>query len=272
MSGRHLVATTLGLPASGPVLAALAIPPLAYPAAILVGLSLGLLGSGGSILAVPLLRTVVGLPFAVAKATSFPVVGISALAALAIHLRRGNVRAAAAAPFACASVPAAFLANRALAPLVPELVQTILFAVLMVVAAWRMAFRAPSDVATGERRPIVVVLAAGVVSGTLTGLLGVGGGFLIVPALVLTLGFPVRAAVATSLLVIAMNCAAGLVADLVGAQTAIRWDLAAVFSAAGVTGAIVGQRLGARFSPTALRRTFAVVVVLAAAALLAKAA
>ena len=245
-------------------------PWIAIPAALLVGLSLGLLGSGGSILAVPLLRAVMGLSFAVAKATSFPVVGLAAAAALCVHLRRGTVRVREAAPFALASVPAAFLSSRELAPRVPELAQTLLFAVLMLVAAWRMARGAPPEDGLARRRSTLLVVGVGAFAGALTGLLGVGGGFLIVPALVLTLGFDVRSAVATSLLVIVLNCAAGLTADLLGPKTPIRWDLAAVFSAAGVTGALVGQRLGARFSPIVLRRTFAVVVVVAAVALLAK--
>ena len=250
--------------------AASSMPWAALPAALLVGLSLGLLGSGGSILAVPLLRTVMGLPFAVAKATSFPVVGLAAAAALALHLRRGTVRAREAAPFALASVPAAFLASRELAPRVPELVQTVLFAALMLVAAWRMARGAPVADGLARRRGLLLVAGVGALAGALTGLLGVGGGFLIVPALVLTLGFDVRSAVATSLLVIVLNCAAGLAADRLGPRTPIRWDLAAVFAAAGIAGALLGQRLGARFSPTLLRRTFAVVVVVAASALLLK--
>ncbi len=254
--------------ALGPVAASL--PWVAIPAALLVGLSLGLLGSGGSILAVPLLRTVMGLSFAVAKATSFPVVGLAAAAALSIHLRRGTVRVREAAPFALASVPAAFLASRELAPRVPELAQSLLFAALMLVAAWRMARGAPAEDGRARRRSTLLVATVGAIAGLLTGLLGVGGGFLIVPALVLTLGFDVRSAVATSLLVIVLNCAAGLAADLLGPKTPIRWDLAAVFSAAGVAGALVGHRLGSRFSPTVLRRTFAAVVLLAAVALLVK--
>jgi uncharacterized membrane protein YfcA len=251
-----------------PLLAGASIPPLAWPAAALVGLSLGLLGSGGSILAVPLLSAVVGLPFGIAKATSLPVVGIAALAALAAHLRGGRVRLREALPFAAGSVPAAFLAGRELSPRVPELVQTFLFAALMLVAAWRMAFRPAPDDAARARRPLPLVLLVAAATGTATGLLGVGGGFLVVPALVLTLGFDVRAAVGTSLVVVASNCAAALLADVLGPATPIRWDLAALFAATGAAGAVAGQRLGARISPLVLRRTFAVVVVCAAAALL----
>ena len=249
---------------------ALAIPVLAIPAALLVGVFLGLLGSGGSILALPLLRLAAGLSFAAARATSFPVVGLAAAAALVGHLRTGAVRARDAAPFALASVPATFAASRLLAPRVSEPAQALLFAALMLVAAWRMARREPADAAPPRRRGARVAALVGALAGVLTGLLGIGGGFLIVPALVLTLGFDVRGAIATSLLVIVLNCAAGLGAELAGGGASIRWDLAAVFAAAGVAGAVAGRRLGARWSAIVLRRTFAVVVLLAAVALLAK--
>lgn len=255
--------------ATGGVYAALSFPWVAIPAAVLVGLSLGLLGSGGSILAVPLLRTVVGLPFAVAKATSFPIVGLAAAAALCMHVRQRSVRVRDALPFVLASVPAAFVSSRELAPRVPELVQTLLFAALMLVAAWRMATGAPDDGDPARRRPVAIVALFGAIAGMLTGLLGVGGGFLIVPSLVLTLGFDVRSAVATSLLVIVLNCGAGLLADQLGPKTPVRWDLAALFSAVGIVGALAGQRLARRFSPLVLRRTFAAVVLVAAVALAA---
>jgi len=256
-----------GGPLGVPTLTA-SIPWVAIPSAVLVGLSLGLLGSGGSILAVPLLTAVVGLPFAVAKATSFPVVGLAAAAALGLHLRQRSVRLREALPFVCASVPFAFLASHEVR--MEERSQTALFAALMLVAAWRMAVGAPTDDGPRRRRSLGAIAACGATAGALTGLLGVGGGFLIVPALVLTLGFDVRSAVATSLLVIVLNCAAGLAADQLGPATPVRWDLAALFSGIGVVGALAGQRLSSRFSPRALRRTFAVVVVLAAVVLIAR--
>ena len=116
------------------------VPASAWPAAVLVGVSLGLLGSGGSILTVPLLHVLVGLSFPQARATSFPVVGGVALVALVAHARRGAVRLLAAAPFVAASLPCSFAAARWLAPLLSHRAQAGAFAALMLFAAWRMAF------------------------------------------------------------------------------------------------------------------------------------
>jgi uncharacterized protein len=245
------------------------VSPTAWAAAVVVGLSLGLLGSGGSILTVPLLHVLVGVPFPEARATSFPVVGGVALGALVAHARAGAVRLAAAAPFVAASLPCSFAAARWLAPLVPTRAQVVAFAALMLLAAWRMARRAPGDVPR-ERRPLPAVVAFGAGVGALTGLLGVGGGFLIVPALVLGLRFDVRSAIGTSLLVIALNCAAGLAAVVAaGEGRAVQVDLALVFVLAGLAGVLLGARLGTRLSPVALRRTFATVVLVVAGVLLA---
>jgi len=237
-----------------------AVPVVAWPAAVAVGISLGLLGSGGSILTIPLLQSVVGLPFVVAKATSYPIVGLVAAAGLVGHARRGAVRGRALLPFVASSVPAAFLSSRFLAPIVPATAQVLSFAAIMLVAAWRMAFAGAPDEAERARRPLRLVLGIGAATGTLTGLLGVGGGFLIVPALVLTLGFHVRQAVGTSLLVIVLNCAASAAANELGGRVPVRWDLVAVFTAAGVVGVVGGGRLAHRLSAVALRRTFAGVV------------
>lgn len=244
------------------------IPALAWPAAVAVGLSLGLLGSGGSILTVPMLTAIVGLSQKSAVATSLPIVGfVAAFGALA-HARKGAVDLRAAAPFVAASVSAAFLARRFLEPWVSGEAQRWAFAALMLLVAWRMAFaRAPVEQAPA-RRPAAAVLGVGALVGALTGVLGVGGGFVIVPALVLMLRFDVRRAVGTSLVVIAVNCAASLVADRVGPGTPVRWDLAALFAGVGVAGALAGGRLAHRLPQRALRRTFAGVVVAMAGLLL----
>lgn len=243
------------------------IPLAAWPAAVAVGVSLGLLGSGGSILTIPLLQSIVGLPFPEAKAASYPIVGLVAAAGLVGHARRGAVQVRAVLPFVAASVPAAFVASRFLAPLVPATVQVVAFAAIMLVAAWRLAFTSAPDEASRARRPLAVVLAIGAATGTLTGLLGVGGGFLIVPALVLTLRFHVREAVGTSLLVIVLNCAASALANELAGQVSVRWDLVAVFTAAGVVGAVAGGRLAHRLSSLTLRRVFASVVAVMAVVL-----
>ena len=244
------------------------VPAAAWIAAVAVGVSLGLLGSGGSILTIPLLQSVVGLTFPVAKATSYPIVGLVAAAGLVGHARRGAVRGRALLPFVTASVPAAFLSSRFLAPLVPVTAQVLAFAAIMLLSAWRLALAPPPDDTARARRPRAPVLAFGAATGTLTGLLGVGGGFLVVPALVLTLGFEVRQAIGTSLLVIVLNCAASLLASELAAQVPVRWDLAAVFAGAGVVGAVGGGRLAHRLPAVVLRRVLAAVVTVMAGILL----
>jgi hypothetical protein len=238
-------------------------PLLAWPAALLIGLSLGMLGSGGSILTVPLLHGAAGLSVPDATVTSLPVVGIVATAGLLLHLARGRVRWRETLPFAVPSVAAAFAARRWLAPEIPLTAQVVAFAALMFVAAYRMIFAGPPRARPNAPRPRAAAAGLGLVVGAITGLLGIGGGFLIVPALVLLLALPVVEAVGTSLAVIALNCAAGLLGHFAsGGEAAGRVLLgpAALFSAAGVAGALVGARLAHRLSPPALRRAFAVLV------------
>jgi uncharacterized membrane protein YfcA len=245
------------------------IPVLAWPAAVLVGLSLGLLGAGGSILTVPLLHELVGLPMPLAVATSLPIVGAVAASATVAHARHGHVRLLHALPLAAASVVGAFAARTWVAPLLPPRVQEVCFALLMLGVAWRMAFRRTPGDDDRLEPSLPRAVATGLVAGAMTGVLGVGGGFLIVPALILSLGFDARTAVGTSLLVIALNCAASLLAERIGGAVEPRWDLAAVFGVVGVLGATAGARLSRRLPQVALRRTFAAVVAVLAVVLLA---
>jgi uncharacterized membrane protein YfcA len=237
---------------------------------VLVGLSLGLLGSGGSILTVPLLHAAAGLSLEDAIATSLPVVGAVAVAGFLLHFRRGTVRLAEALPFSLASFGAAFASRAWLAPLLPEDVQALLFAALMAVAAWRMA--RPSAVSLREDAPPrarLHVLGVAALVGTVTGTLGIGGGFVIVPALVLMLRFDVRAAVGTSLAVIAWNCLGGLAGHWArSAGATVHWNVAALFGGFGLLGAFAGARLAHRLPQQVLRRVFAVVVAAMAAWLL----
>jgi uncharacterized membrane protein YfcA len=246
------------------------IPVFAWIAAVGVGVSLGMLGSGGSILTVPLLHATAGLSVPQAEATSLPVVGLIALSGFLGHWRRGAVGLREALPFCAASLLSAFVASRWLSPLLSHRAHVVAFGALMVVVAARMAFAAgPGEDAVRARRPTAAVLAVGCLVGVLTGVLGVGGGFVIVPALVLMLAFDVRAAVATSLVVIAVNCAGGLLGRLAaGGESGVDWALVAVFAGFGVVGAEVGGRVAHRANPRTLRRVFAVVVLAMAAYLL----
>jgi uncharacterized membrane protein YfcA len=242
---------------------------IAIGLSVLVGVSLGLLGGGGSILAVPLLVYVARFDVHVAIGMSLAIVGATALGGALDHGRSGRVDLRAALVFGVAGMVAApfgALASHA----VDRRVLLLLFAFLMIVVAGLMLRgRQPgSNAAPHSPRPPrrLAVLGAGLAVGLLTGFLGVGGGFLIVPALTLLAGLPIHTAVGTSLLVIAFNASAGLAGHL--RQGEIPLGLTAAFTAASLLGAFAGGRLAGRFEPVGLRRAFAVFVLLVGLSLL----
>lgn len=231
--------------------------------AILVGVALGLLGGGGSILTVPLLVYVAGLEAKEAIATSLLVVGVTSLAALVPHARAGRVRWRTGAIFGAAAMAGAYAGGR-VAEFIPGTVLLIAFALMMVATAAAMIrgrSRAgtgdPGEVAgEGDSRdlPVKLVLLEGVVVGLVTGLVGAGGGFLVVPALVLLGGLPMSVAVGTSLLVIAMKSFAGLAGYL--SSVTIDWGLALGVTGMAVLGSVVGAFLAGRVPQDRLRQGF----------------
>lgn len=234
---------------------------------VVIGLLLGLLGAGGSILAVPALVYGVGQPLPTAIPTALAVVGLSSFGALLPGERRSQVRWPVALVFGGAGIPAAF-AGAALGGLVPQRWLLLAFAALMLVVGLRMALGADERVGACRtagggvdwRTCLPKSVLAGVVVGVLTGLFGVGGGFVIVPALALLLGLRTREAVATSLVVVLINSAAGLVAHL---GTAPRMDYGVLLVFAGtalVVSAVVGRAAG-RLNTDTVRRWFAHVVI-----------
>lgn len=227
-----------------------------------IGLSLGLIGGGGSIITVPVLVYALRVEPREAVAMSLAVVGATSLIGAALHHRRGAVRIPAAALFAGAGVLSSFLGARLTYRVSPE-VLLLSFAALMLAAGLRMAL---ADDKTGkppgrERRPVhpAKVVLAGLAVGLLTGFLGVGGGFLVVPALILFAGLEMREAVGTSLLVISINAAAGLAGHL--AHGGFQLRLAALVTALAVAGTLWGTHISHRVSPVALRRAFSLFVV-----------
>lgn len=225
--------------------------------AALIGLSLGLLGGGGSILTVPVLVYVLGFAAKPAIAMSLPVVGITSLVGAALHWRLGNVRVATALTFGLLAMVGAF-AGAKLAVFLSGAVQLTLLAVVMLAAAasmlrgTRSQGGAAQTVAPPRLAPLVPV-ALGV--GVLTGLVGIGGGFLVVPALVLLAGVPMRQAIGSSLLVIAMNSASGFAGYL--GTVDVDGTFLVGFTTAAVAGALVGTALVARVPQAALKRGFA---------------
>ncbi|MCQ4211527.1 sulfite exporter TauE/SafE family protein [Streptomyces longispororuber] len=240
---------------------------LVLVAGAVVGLALGGLGGGGSVLAVPALTYLIGMPPAEAITASLIIVTLTSVTALAGHARDGNVVWRTGLLFAAAGIVPAMLAGTAAGQL-PQAGLTIAFAVVAGLAALRM-LRPASAPASGEVRPVKAG-AAGAGLGAVTGLLGVGGGFLAVPALARVLNLPMRRAIGTSLLVITINSIAALGARA-GTGVHLDWAVIAPFTAAAILGAWDGKRYAQRLSGNTLQRVFAVALFAVAVFMLADA-
>lgn len=240
---------------------------LALVAGAVVGLALGGLGGGGSVLAVPALTYLIGMSPAEAITASLIIVALTSITALTGHARDGNVAWRTGLLFAAAGIVPAMLAGTAAGHL-PQAGLTVAFAVVAGLAALRMLRPAPAP-AKGEVRPVKAG-AAGAGLGAVTGLLGVGGGFLAVPALARVLNLPMRRAIGTSLLVITINSLAALGARA-GTGIPLDWSVIAPFTAAAILGAWDGKRHAQRLSGNTLRRLFAYALLAVAAFMLADA-
>ncbi len=242
---------------------------LAALLALVIGLALGLLGGGGSILTVPVFAYVLGFDPKLSIAMSLPVVGTGAAMGMLGHWRAGRVHLRSAIPFSGVAMLASFAAAR-LSHAVRGEHQMLLLAVVVLVAAVAM-LRPPAsarptapaaatatpapNAAPATPRPLTLMLA-GLGVGALTGLIGVGGGFLIVPALVLAAGLPMHEAVGTSLLAIALNAFAGWAGH--AGQSPYPWGFLLAFTALVVVGTLLGARLASRVPAPQLRRGFAI--------------
>lgn len=273
---------------------------------LLIGLSLGALGGGGSILTVPALVYALGERAQSATTGSLIIVGITAAVATLGHARVGHVRWRAGMGFGVAGVAASFAGTALNARVNPDLL-LVCFAGLMLVAATAMLTKtlvhtdpqtdpahatADAEAASLRRGPLTTlsrpalsappvgqrislavalrITAAGLVVGFLTGFLGVGGGFIIVPALVLLLAYEMPTAVGTSLLIISLNSAVALAARG-GSSGQFHWAVIAPFTVAAVLGSTGGKRIADRVSGTALTRAFAGLLLLVATYVLARA-
>jgi uncharacterized membrane protein YfcA len=227
---------------------------LALTLAAGIGLSLGLLGSGGSIITLPVLVYAGGINPKEAVPMSLAIVGGTSLAGAVIKMREGQVSPRAALTFAGAGIPTAVLGAQ-LTPLVSPTVLLLLFALLMFLVAGRMLMGGNESLtAAPECRPARCLAAGGTV-GVLTGFLGVGGGFLIVPAMVIAARMPLKVAIGSSLAVIAVNSFAGLAGQL--RHTTFDWTLAMAFLALAVAGMFGGIWLSRIIAAPSLRRWFA---------------
>jgi uncharacterized membrane protein YfcA len=229
-----------------------------------------LLGGGGSILTVPIFVYVLGFAAKPAIAMSLPVVGATSFVGAVRHWRAGNVRMREALAFGTVAMVGAYAGAR-LAVFVSGVVQLLLLAVVMLAAAISMlrSSRDGERVAASAAQPSMshwMVLVVGLGVGMLTGLVGIGGGFLIVPALVTLARLPMKHAIGTSLVVIAMNAAAGFTGYL--GQVEIPWAFVLTFTAVAIGGILAGTYLVRFVSQQALKRAFAVFLLLVGATIL----
>lgn len=235
--------------------------PLAIVLALSVGLVFGLLGAGGSILTVPVLVYALKQDPKVAIVMALPIVGGVALVGVTRHLRAGNVDLRTAIPFGLAAMIGAF-AGAKLAQFLSGTTQLTLLAVLMLGAAFSMVRNAvaPAETVAEDRQLGPLLLGVGTLTGVLTGLVGIGGGFLLVPALVLLAKVPMRAAVGTSLVVITLNTIAGYLGYL--GSVDVPWTLVWMFGGIAAVGIVIGTALLPKVSQAALKRAFAALLVL----------
>jgi hypothetical protein len=232
----------------------------------LVGLSLGLLGSGGSIITLPVLVYVARIPVNQAVGMSLVIVGgTSALGSL-LHLRRGDFDWRAASFFSASGIGGAFVGAK-FTHLVSAPMLLFLFGALIFVVGIRMLRNGETKAVSHECRPLRC-LAIGVAVGVLTGFLGVGGGFLILPALVLFAGLEMKPAIGTSLAIIAVNCIGGLIGQL--RYVNFDWRLTLGFLLAAIVGMFAGAALAKQLSAAVLRRGFAWCVALLGFVLVAR--
>jgi uncharacterized protein len=234
--------------------------------AVFIGLSLGLLGSGGSIITLPVLVYVAGIPAHQAVGISLVIVGGTSAFGALLNLRQGAFDLRAATFFALSGMIGAFVGAK-FTHLVSAPVLLLQFGVLMLVVGIRMLQGGEPTAPTEKCRPLRC-LATGVSVGVLTGFLGVGGGFLILPALVLFAGLEMKPAIGTSLAVIAVNCFGGSIGQL--RYVDYNWWLTLGFLLAAMAGLFAGTALAKQLSAAVLRRGFAWCVVLLGVALVAR--
>ncbi len=242
---------------------------MGYAAAILIGISLGLIGAGGSILTVPVLVYLFSIPASVATTYSLFIVGLTSVAGAARNMQLIQWRTVFL--FGSTSIISVLLTRRFLLPFIPDTITTIgekvitqdlltltLFAVVMIVAAVSMIRKPDADSTEEKHRSqkeiAVRLMIQGVIVGIVTGLLGAGGGFLIVPVLVLLRKLPMKRAVATSLTIIAINSLIGFFGG--SKLAAMDWRFLITIAAIAMAGIFVGIFLSKKISGTALKKGF----------------
>lgn len=242
---------------------------IGYIGAILIGLSLGLIGGGGSILTLPILVYLFKLDPVLSTAYSLFIVGLTSLVGSISHMRMGNIDFRTAVVFGSPSILSVFLTRLYLVPAIPDHLFTLwgfeitkplglllLFAIIMLMASYSMIRKTKSDLSRSKKGyKYHLIFLEGIVVGILTGLVGAGGGFMIIPALVLFAGLEMKKAVGTSLIIIATKALIGFTGDLQGSLE-IDWNFLLIFSAIAVLGIILGSLLSKRISNEKLKPAF----------------
>ncbi|MFN4083817.1 MAG: sulfite exporter TauE/SafE family protein [Bacteroidia bacterium] len=243
---------------------------IGYLASALIGLSLGLIGGGGSILTVPVLVYLFGIDAVPATAYSLFIVGLTSLAGVYPKYKQGLVNVKTGIIFGAPSIAAVYATRKFIVPAIPSevfsiagftvtksILMMLIFAVLMVFASISMIKdKKPVGSTNSENKGFnyPMILLEGAVVGVLTGLVGAGGGFLIIPALVLFTGLPMKEAVGTSLLIIAAKSLIGFTGDL--SNFAIDWVLLLTVSGIAIAGIFVGNMLSTKIDGGKLKKGF----------------
>ena len=240
-----------------------------FLAAALIGISLGLIGGGGSILTVPVLVYLFGLQPLVATSYSLFVVGSASLIGAVGNWKKGLVSIPTASLFGISSIFTVYITRRFIVPLIPEHIVTIgdinltfstltmvLFAVLMLIASFGMISKRENRTNHGPEKKLsyIKLSAYGIAIGLVTGFLGAGGGFLLIPVLVLLIGLPMKKAIGTSLAIIAINSLIGFTGDI--GHFSIDWKFLGVITAIAITGIFVGEKIGEKIKGEKLKKGF----------------
>lgn len=244
---------------------------LGFIGALMMGLTLGLIGGGGSILTVPILVYLFSVDTVLATAYSLFIVGLTSLIGSFSHISQGNVHWRTAIVFGIPSIISVYLTRMYFVPLIPEQILTvgsfsltkpililIFFAVLMVFASYTMIRECKKckEKQVGKiKYNYPLILLEGLVVGTITGLVGAGGGFLIIPALVILAKLPMKQAVGTSLVIIALKSLIGFMGDVKGSE-AINWHFLGNFSVIAIIGIVLGSMLSKKVSDEKLKPAF----------------
>ena len=244
---------------------------LGYIAALLIGISLGLIGGGGSILTVPVLVYIFHIQPKIATSYSLFIVGSTSLVGAVNNYIKGWVDLETALLFGVSSISTVFLTRSFIIPVIPERIATIgnfkvtaslltmvLFAILMLMASWSMIRKRtviiPEKHDATKGSEIINLLGYGIIVGLVTGLLGAGGGFLIIPTLVLLLGKPMKKAIGTSLLIISMNTLLGFTGDL--GHVDMDWKLLLILTGIAIVGVFTGIAIGKKIPGEKLKKGF----------------